>query len=223
LGDVYLRITAKAKTSAEAKNLIDEFKKPIEKILANYIYGYDDDTLAKVLAKILVEKQLNIAFAESCTGGLASKIMTDLAGASAYTKVNLVTYSNESKQKFLGVSAETLMSEGAVSDTCAREMVVGLSKISDADINVSITGIAGPDGASEEKPIGTIFVGIVIVGKQGLEIKTHNSGIQKHEEGYFCTVQKLDWAHRPLDREQVRELAVKKVLWILINLLKLGI
>jgi nicotinamide-nucleotide amidase len=223
LGDVYLRITAKAKTSAEAKNLIDEFKKPIEKILANYIYGYDDDTLAKVLAKILVEKQLNIAFAESCTGGLASKIMTDLAGASVYTKVNLVTYSNESKQKFLGVSAETLMSEGAVSDTCAREMVVGLSKISDADINVSITGIAGPDGASEEKPIGTIFVGIVIVGKQGLEIKTHNSGIQKHEEGYFCTVQKLDWAHRPLDREQVRELAVKKVLWILINLLKLGI
>ncbi len=199
LGECYLRITANGSTQNEVNQLIQSYEDELKKLFSNYIYGYDEDRLATVLATKLKANNLSISFAESCTGGLASKLMTDLQGSSEYTKINLVTYSNEAKIQMLGVKTATLEQHGAVSEECAKEMVEGLVKISHCDINVSITGIAGPDGGSEVKPIGTIYVGINYQGQ--------------------TSVQKLNWSSRPLSREQVRELACKKVFWLLIKLI----
>ncbi len=193
LGECYVRITAKAKSVKEAKELIAPVKEKIEAKMKDYIYTYGDDTVPEILARYLKNKNLSIAFAESCTGGLLSKTMTDIPGASAYTKLNLITYSNESKEKFLNVSKETLDQFGAVSEETAKEMALGLQNISTADLNISITGIAGPEGGTPEKPIGTIFIGIAM-----------NDKVEVH---------KLDWFARTLNRAQVRELACLKTLY----------
>ena len=106
------------------------------------------------IAEILIKKGLKIATTESCTGGLLSSKLTDVSGSSASIHLNLVTYANEAKHKMLGVSNETLENFGAVSEECAREMAEGLFKLTGADICVSTTGIAGPSGGSENKPVG---------------------------------------------------------------------
>lgn len=199
LGECYLRITAKAQTEEAAYKLIQDFDKDLHEIFSDHIFGYDNDSLESVLAAKLKAKQLSISFAESCTGGLASKLMTDIAGSSEYTKLNLITYSNEAKEKLLGVKTSTLELHGAVSAETAKEMVEGLAQISDSDINVSITGVAGPGGATNEKPVGTIYVGIKYQGE--------------------TVVEKLGWIARRLSREQVRELACKKVFWRIVKLL----
>lgn len=201
LGDVYLRITASAQTKEKALELKVNLVEEIKSLFPDNIYGYDEDSVTTVLAKILKEKNLTISFAESCTGGLASKMLTDIPGSSSYTKLNLVTYSNEAKEKILGVKQETLKTYGAVSQEVATEMAYGLAKISDSDINVSITGIAGPDGGTDEKPIGTIYTCILINGKEAFN-------------------KNIYWGARPLSREQVRELACKKIFWILIKALR---
>ena len=113
----------------------------------------------KVLAKILFRNTLKISVAESCTGGLISSRLTDVAGSSAYTTMNFVTYSNESKQKILNVSDVTLKKYGAVSRECAFEMAQGLIRLTGSDVVLATTGIAGPSG-DENKPVGLIYVAV---------------------------------------------------------------
>lgn len=112
------------------------------------------------IAKILIEKNLTVSTAESCTGGLISSRLTDISGSSAYIKENYVTYANEAKQKILNVSEETLTVHGAVSEQCAKEMAQGLFEQAKCDIALCITGIAGPTGGTKEKPVGTVFISI---------------------------------------------------------------
>jgi nicotinamide-nucleotide amidase len=207
LGECYLRITAKAESEHKARNMIQLVQIQIESLLKDYIYGYDDDTIPSVLARALQERNLSISCAESCTGGLLSKMLTDIPGASVYTKLNIVTYSNESKEKILGVSAGTLKEHGAVSSQTVEEMVKGLAKISGADINVSISGIAGPSGASADKPIGTIFIAILWQEPGSQQLKR-------------LEVKQLDWRSRSLQRDQVRELAAKKTLFEVLQIVK---
>ena len=114
-------------------------------------------TTAEEIAKILIERKLKIATTESCTGGLLSSKLTDVSGSSAFIHLNLVTYANEAKNKMLGVRLETLENFGAVSEECAYEMASGLMKLTNADICVSTTGIAGPTGGTQEKPVGMMF------------------------------------------------------------------
>lgn len=114
----------------------------------------------KKIADIIIKKGLTIATAESCTGGLLSSKLTDVSGSSAFVHLNLVTYANEAKHKMLGVTWETLENFGAVSEECAREMAEGLYKLTGADICVSTTGIAGPTGGSDTKPIGLMYSAI---------------------------------------------------------------
>lgn len=109
------------------------------------------------LSKILLRNALKISVAESCTGGLISSRLTDIAGSSAYITMNFVTYSNESKQKILNVSEETLKNHGAVSEECAFEMAQGLMKLTGSEVVLCTTGVAGPS-ASEEKPVGLIYI-----------------------------------------------------------------
>jgi nicotinamide-nucleotide amidase len=159
-GECKLRVTAHAASTAEAQSLAAPIIAEIERDSGELCYGRDRDTLETVVARRLVERSLTLAVAESCTGGWLSKRLTDVAGSSAYTRLNLVTYANEMKQKFLGVSEETLAKHGAVSEHCAREMAQGMLRAAEADIAISITGIAGPSGGTQEKPVGLVFIGL---------------------------------------------------------------
>lgn len=117
------------------------------------------------IGKILIQKGFTIAVAESCTGGLLSSRLTDVSGSSSYITLNLVTYANEAKHKMLGVSEDTLSNFGAVSRECAYEMAKGLFSLTGADICVSTTGIAGPTGGSNEKPVGLMYSAIYTKNK----------------------------------------------------------
>ena len=114
----------------------------------------------KSLVKILIKKKLKIAFAESCTGGLLASSITSISGASKIFNLGLITYSNQAKIKFLKVNKNIIKKYGAVSHECCLAMVKNLSKISKANVNVSITGIAGPKGGTKQKPVGLVYIGI---------------------------------------------------------------
>ena len=123
------------------------------------------DTLTEEVARKLREKGLTLSSAEACTGGLFAARMTDLAGASRFFDRSIVTYSNQAKLDHLGVKPETLERYGAVSPETAREMAVGLARVSGSDVCISVTGIAGPNGGTEEKPVGTVFIAVVYEGR----------------------------------------------------------
>jgi nicotinamide-nucleotide amidase len=139
---------------------MQEIKSEIEEVLKDNIYGYAKDSLAGSVGKLLIEKNKTLAIAESCSGGLIAKKITDIAGSSQYFLSAVVSYSNEAKVKLLGVKDETIKTFGAVSSQTAEEMAKGILRISAADFALSITGIAGPDGGSKEKPIGLVYIGI---------------------------------------------------------------
>lgn len=123
------------------------------------------DSKLKKLAKILTERKLTIATAESCTGGLLASRLTDIAGSSEYLYESHVTYANEAKHKYLGVSEEILDKYGAVSFECSEAMAAGLQKLSNCDMAVCTTGIAGPGGGSSEKPVGLIYISVRYKGQ----------------------------------------------------------
>ena len=114
----------------------------------------------KSLVKTLIKKKLKISFAESCTGGLLASSITSTSGASKIFSLGLITYSNQAKIKFLKVNKDIIKKYGAVSHECCLAMVNNLSKISKANINVSVTGIAGPNGGTKDKPVGLVYIGI---------------------------------------------------------------
>lgn len=124
------------------------------------IKGWINMTLEEELGKFLIDNKLTIATAESCTGGLLSSKLTDVAGSSAYIKLNFVTYANEAKNEVLGVSWDILNTKGAVSEECAEAMANGLYERTGCDIALCTTGIAGPGGGTKEKPIGLIYIGM---------------------------------------------------------------
>ena len=136
-----------------------------------------------LLIKKLVKKKLKISFAESCTGGMLSSAITSISGASKIFNLGLITYSNYAKIKFLKVNKNIIKKYGAVSHECCFAMVKNLSKISKANINVSITGIAGPKGGTKQKPVGLVFIGIKkgnkIVIKKNLFNSKNRKAIQK--------------------------------------------
>ena len=148
------------KTKEEAKKLIDEQKEKVYEKYGKYIYGEDETTLASAVVKLLKDRSLTISFCESCTGGGIASAITDIPGSSSVFGFGTVTYSNEAKMKVAKVSEETLKKYGAVSPETALEMADGIRKLSGSDIAVSVTGIAGPDGGSKEKPVGLVYMGI---------------------------------------------------------------
>jgi nicotinamide-nucleotide amidase len=160
-GQVDIRIDVEGQSKNEAELLLTNFQGRIEeKIERSAIFGYDDETLEQAVGKMLIEHGLCLAVAESCTGGLVTMRLTEVSGSSSYIKECYITYSNEAKERVLSVPSETLKRYGAVSAQCAAEMASGVKRISGADIGVSVTGIAGPTGATPEKPIGLIYFGL---------------------------------------------------------------
>jgi len=163
-GKVRLRITARAATPEEAERQIEPVAREILSRLGRYYFGEDEETLESVVGRLLTEKGRTLALAESCTGGLLAKRLTDIPGSSRYFKEGLVTYSNEAKERLLGVPRELLVRYGAVSEEVARAMAEGVRRLADSDYGLSVTGIAGPEGGTPEKPVGLVWVGLADAG-----------------------------------------------------------
>lgn len=159
--EVQARISARAETIEQANALIDPVEKEILARVGNAFYGYGvDNSMPNAVLEQLIERKETVCFAESCTGGRIAASMIDSPGASDALKESYVTYSDAAKARILGVSEETLRVHTAVSAECAQEMAEGARRISGANWGVSVTGVAGPDGGTEQTPVGTVFVGV---------------------------------------------------------------
>jgi nicotinamide-nucleotide amidase len=144
----------------DASACVAAAEKITRRLLRDHVYGVDDEQLETVIVRLLTERKQTLAFAESCTGGFMANRITNVPGASAVLLAGLVTYSNEAKKQFLAVSPSTLQVHGAVSEAGAREMVEGARLRTGADYAISVTGVAGPSGGTQEKPVGTVFIGL---------------------------------------------------------------
>ena len=169
-------ITVKFSVSGNDELLVDDIvsnlKFELTNVLGDNVFGYGSDGLSEAVGKLLIESRKTVSFAESCTGGLISKKLTDASGSSVYFKSSVVTYSNEAKMKFLGVKEETLSSSGAVSEETAKEMAEGSLNVAGSDYAVASTGIAGPGGITKDKPAGLVF--IAIASKKSSEVFKYN-------------------------------------------------
>lgn len=160
VGEVHLRITAKAENEAEALKLIAPVEEELYRRFGDKIYtDREQESLEEAIGRLLCEHNLTVTTAESCTGGLLAGRLVNVPGISGNFKEGYITYANEAKEKLLGVSHRTLKEHGAVSEETAREMAQGVRRAAGADIGIGITGIAGPDGGTEEKPVGLVYIG----------------------------------------------------------------
>lgn len=158
--EMYVRVTAKASTKREAQKLCKPMVHEICNRLGDAVYGIDVESLEEVVVKSLTEQKMTLATAESCTGGLVAKRITDIPGSSAVFHMGAVTYSNDIKTMLLGVPEELLRKKGAVCPEVAAAMAKGVREKAGADFGIGITGIAGPDGGTAEKPVGLIYIGL---------------------------------------------------------------
>ena len=159
-GEALLRVTAMARTKEEAENLCKPVINEIKSRLDGFVYGVDYTCIEEAVIEKLKEKHMKVATAESCTGGLIAKRITDVPGASEVFDCGIISYANEIKHRVLGVSEDDLNKYGAVSEPVARQMAQGALKVSGADIAVSVTGIAGPDSDSTNQPVGLVYIGL---------------------------------------------------------------
>lgn len=164
-GEVIFRITAKAENEEEARKLIKPLKDEVCNRLGDAVYNTGEITLQDTVSKMLVDKDMTIGVSESCTGGLLSSKLIEYPGISKVFLEGAVTYSNDAKMRTLNVKKETLEKFGAVSHETAREMAEGIAKRTGARIGVSTTGIAGPTGGTEDKPVGLVYFGIYVDGE----------------------------------------------------------
>lgn len=191
-----LRITAKAKSKQEGQDMITPVAEEIYRRFGHNVYGEGETNMQTVVAQLLLQKHKTIATAESCTGGAIASALVEYPGISSVFLDGCVTYSNESKQKRLGVKAETLQKYGAVSPETAREMAEGAAKTANTNIGLATTGVAGPDGGTEQKPVGLVYIGLTI------------DGVTKTKECHFignrekirvrAVYTALDWLRREL-------------------------
>jgi nicotinamide-nucleotide amidase len=158
--EVHLSLIIRDKQNRSAEKLFKSSCKAINTVLGDAIYGYDRDCMESVAGSLLLRAGWRLAVAESCSGGLISKKLTNIPGSSAYFLGGVVAYSNDLKTIFLDVPKHLLQEHGAVSSEVAEAMAAGIRSRTGADIGLSVTGIAGPDGGSPEKPVGTVFIGI---------------------------------------------------------------
>lgn len=159
LGEVHLRITARG-TPEEVERMLDEVEARLRQRLGDAVYGRDEDTLDAVVARLLRETGVTVAVAESCTGGLLAKRLTSVPGSSAYFLGGVVAYSNGAKEHLLGIPRDLLARFGAVSSEVAEAMARGAREKFGADLGLGVTGVAGPGGGTEQKPVGRVFLAL---------------------------------------------------------------
>jgi nicotinamide-nucleotide amidase len=194
---ISVRIVARAEAGEAADVLADQDQAEVAGLLGDLVFGRAEETLATAVARLLIERRATVSTAESCTGGLLAKLLTDVPGSSAYFLRGYVTYANEAKIELVGVPAELIHEHGSVSEPVARVMAHGCRERSGSDFALSVTGVAGPTGGSAEKPVGLVYIGLADAA--GVEVKR-------------C----LFGAH--LSRESIRDRTCKTAL----NMLRLG-
>jgi nicotinamide-nucleotide amidase len=194
--EAILRITAKGKTTEEAKELILPIEQEIRNRIGDDIYAEGETTIDAVVGEMLVNRNLTIATAESCTGGLLAGTLINYPGISSVFMEGAITYSNEAKMKRLGVKEDTLEKYGAVSEETAREMAIGIARAACTDIGISVTGVAGPDGGTEEKPVGLVYIGLYIKGE--VKVKRLRMFGDRQKVRNRTVVSTLDWLRREL-------------------------
>lgn len=175
-GEVHLRVTAKAENEKSAKSLVKPVVKELKSRFGNYIYTTDESvTLEQSIVELLLANHLTISTVESCTGGMLAARLINVPGISEVYKVGHITYSNKAKRKLVAVKKAVLDKYGAVSEQVAGDMAKGAALLTKADVAVSVTGIAGPDGGTEEKPVGLVYMGCHVCGKTTVK-EYHFSG-----------------------------------------------
>ena len=193
VGEVDLRFVARgcgaAQNVAEAESIS-------RRLMADFIYGADDDQLETVIVRLLTDRKQTLALAESCTGGFIANRITNVPGASAVLWGGAVSYANEAKTKWLGVNPATLATHGAVSEATAREMAEGARRIAGSDFAISVTGIAGPDGGTPEKPVGTVFIGMAT--PQSITVQKFQNRFDRETFKYVTSQQALEMLRREL-------------------------
>ena len=157
--EIEIHLYAASKTEAEGSAVLDELSAKLAETLGPALFAMNGETMEEVVGDLLKSRNETVSVAESCTGGLIGMRLTGIAGSSAYFQQGVITYSNEAKQQALGVPAATLEKFGAVSSETAKAMAEGMRKVAGTDYAISVTGIAGPDGGSEQKPVGTVYIG----------------------------------------------------------------
>jgi nicotinamide-nucleotide amidase len=181
-GEVHLRVTARADDPESADRLIEPVVREIEARLGDHVYAYDDEPLEAAVVRLLSERGLTAAVAESCTGGLLAARLTDVPGSSKVFRGGVVAYSNESKSDLLGVPPAMIAQFGAVSPEVAEAMAQGARARFHADLGIGITGIAGPEGGTPEKPIGLVY--IALADSQGVVVERNRFLGQRKEVRY---------------------------------------
>jgi nicotinamide-nucleotide amidase len=170
LGQIELHLSACCASRAAVEAALDEAVERVKAVMGLHVYSTDGRALEEVLGAMLAERKLTIAVAESCTGGLIMSRLTDVPGSSRYVERGVVSYSNASKVELLGVPEALIAAHGAVSDPVAAAMAEGVRSRSKVDIGIGVTGIAGPDGGTPEKPVGTVSIAAVTPG--GSRVRT---------------------------------------------------
>ena len=184
-GECSLRVTSKRPTYEEAETACDEMIGKVNELIGEYIYSYDDEDLLDVVGKLLIEKNITISCAESCTGGGFAKALTDVPGISKVFDRGLVTYTWRAKEEELGVSHSTLEKHTAESEEVAFEMADGLHKKTGSDLCIAITGVAGPDDIDEARPAGLAYIGICYKGETRVERVWHRNNGRFWDRNFF--------------------------------------
>ncbi|NJC27723.1 competence/damage-inducible protein A [Neolewinella antarctica] len=197
LGTVRLRLTIRGDDEDKMQAEIREYRDKIEQIIGDLVFGYGEEDIAGAVGRRLLERKQTLVTAESCTGGTMASMLTGNAGSSAYFLGGAVTYSNALKNALLGVQLSTIEEFGAVSEQTVREMAEGARKNLRADYAIAASGIAGPDGGTEEKPVGTIW--LAVAGPDGTQTKLLRAGKDRKRNITFTALQGLNTLRRILD------------------------
>jgi nicotinamide-nucleotide amidase len=204
--EVEVKLRCEGDNEARTKGLLDTTAEKVREQLGDHVVAEGGETIDTVVAALFRKKGVTLSLAESCTGGLIAARITDLSGSSAYFLEGAVTYSNETKIRRLQVPAELLEKEGAVSSATAMAMARGIRKASGSDIALAVTGIAGPEGGSEEKPVGTVF--LALAGRSDCTAKRYQFSGDRERIRRMTAFTALDWLRRHLmalpDTEQER-------------------
>ena len=183
VGEVHIRVTASASNRKEANKLLKPVVKELKARFGADVYTTEEDvTLEKAVVDLLIANELTVSCAESCTGGMLSARLINVPGVSECCKTGFVTYSNKAKRKTLGVKKSTLEKYGAVSVQTVQEMVKGAAIVAKSDVTVAISGIAGPDGGTKDKPVGLVYIGCGVKGKVTVEEFRFNGNRAKIRE-----------------------------------------
>lgn len=196
VGMVRLRFSGSHTHYATLKDEIDEILTEVYNTIGEHIYGEENDTLEHVVGLLLKSNNKTLATAESCTGGYVSHLITSVPGSSSYYKGSIISYANEVKENELGVSTQILKTQGAVSEACVTQMAIGVRKKLNTDYAIATSGIAGPDGGTAEKPVGTVW--IAVSGPNATIAKQFNMGDNRERTIQRSAIQGLDLLRKML-------------------------